>query len=114
MSKVIFSYRKLTALCVVLAITLFQGMSTTRATLSPSPTPTFSNPNLTDEAKVLEGFLSELVLFDKRVVALGKKDSIPRAEFESHRRIADSLKRRLSAVQSALGSVMAKLKAAHQ
>lgn len=113
MSKRRFNYRKMTALCAVLATLLIQVATASIATTSPSPA-AFTEVDLSSEGRALDAFVNDLITYDKRSAELGRKLSLTRAEFDSHLRTADDLKRRVSSVQNALREAIRKLKAAGQ
>jgi len=77
-------------------------------------TPAKPDADLSSEARALDAFVTDLTRLDARTAELGKKASFTRAEFDSLEIVATGLKRRLSEVQSALGAVIRKLKAADQ
>jgi hypothetical protein len=70
--------------------------------------------NLGTESRTLDTYLDDLARLDKKGLELGNKPALSRAEFDAHQRTADDLKRRLSAVQTALRDAITKLKAAGQ
>ena len=114
MRKIGFNYRKMTVLCAVVTIMLAQIVTTSVATTSSAPAPSFVDADLSSESQTLDDFVNDLGEFDKKSVELGRKVSLTRAEFDSHERTANDLKRRLSGIQSALGAAIRKLKAAGQ
>jgi hypothetical protein len=114
MMKTTFSYRKLTVVCAVVIIMLAQIVTTSVATPSSATTPAFVDTDLDTESRTLDTFVDDLGKFDKHGRELGKKASLTAAELDLHERTANDLKRRVSGVQSALGAMVRKLKAAGQ
>jgi hypothetical protein len=114
MKKAKPNYRKLTAICAVLATIFFQSVGSSVA-IAPQPQPPSAALialDLGPENRILDAFVTDLIKLDKGSAVLRKKDSLTSAEFEAHQRAADALKRRLSEVQDALREVIRKLKAA--
>ena len=112
MRKARFSYWKLTALCLVLAIALAQGVSVSSATNSLSPIAAFDEPNLSSEARTIDAFNDDLSNYNKRGVELSKKSTVLNEEFNALERTGNDLKRRVSQLKDATQSIISKLKAA--
>ncbi|HEY0349240.1 MAG TPA: hypothetical protein VGC60_13905 [Pyrinomonadaceae bacterium] len=113
MTKRKFSYSKLTALCVAVAIVTVWGVSMSRATTSSSaPTNVLPDVNIASELGTLDSFGDDLAKFDKRRAQFGKKISVTNTEFNSLNNDHDALKQRLSQVPNAIRSIINKLKAA--
>lgn len=99
--------RKASVICALIATTLAPGSGMPVAATAEPP-----KAELVEDVRVLETFGDDLLQLDKRSGELSKKASLTRAEFESLQNSAEALKRRLSAVQNALRSIIRKLKAA--
>ncbi|MBI3653495.1 MAG: hypothetical protein HY231_20895 [Acidobacteria bacterium] len=96
----------------IAALILFAGFRPLLNSQAASRPP--SDANLISELQALDRLVNELSLFDKKVAELNKQSSLTRAEFETHQRLANSLKNRLSAMQSTLREIIRKLKATGQ
>jgi|GEM_PF-1420473 len=114
MRKASFSFRTLPIICAVIAMLLAQSAKTSVANSSSPLTGAFTDVDLNSEGRVLDTFVNDLANLDKKSAELGKKASLTRAEFDSHQKTADDLKRRLSSIQNTLGQIITKLKAAGQ
>src|SRR5713101_2871641 len=102
MKRARFSYGVLAALGAVLAITLIQGLSSSGATSLRSEKAASADVDISNEARTLDTFLSDLILFDKTASQLNKRDTLTKDEFKSAERTANNLKSRVSGVQNAL------------
>jgi hypothetical protein len=112
MSKPGFNRWTLTAVCAVLAMVAAWNVGTSKSLHSPAPAVS-GDVDLDAEARVLDNFVRDLALFDKRVAESSKKSSLTRAEFDPLKRSGDDLKGRLSEVQNALRDAIRKLKTAN-
>ena len=102
------NYRKLTALCAVVALTLVQSV------FAVSPNFAGDDPDLNSELRTIDSYANDLVAYKRACAQLAKKPSLLSADVEPVQRNADDLKRRLSDVQTAIREVVRKLKAANQ
>jgi len=69
-------------------------------------------PDLGSEIRVLDSYVDDLAAFDNKCALLEKKGSVIRTELDPIQGRADDLRRRVSAVESAIRSAITKLKAA--
>lgn len=112
MMKTSFSYWKLMALAVGLLMTAILTGHVARATRQPSRTN--ADVDLSSELRLLDSYANDLSAFDKNFTVVSKKDSLTKNEFDGLQRSADDLKRRLSGLQTEIGQIVRKLKAAGQ
>ena len=107
---------RLTVMCLV-AAALAVPASTSTATTSVMTSPISSagtalaDAEISSESRLLDAFVTDLGRFDKKTADLARKVSFTSSELEGQQRVADDLKRRLSAVQNALRQIIIKLKA---
>jgi len=106
------NYSKLTALCIVLAMSLVQGVSANKIN-APSPNPS-GEVNLSSEARTIDSFDDDLTAYNKKGFELSKKALLTSDEFGVLDRNGNDLKQRVSQVRAAVESIIGKLKAANR
>lgn len=110
-----FSYLKLAAVVTALAMTLVPSMRTSTAKNAPAPVAnTALGPDLANEERVIAKYFDDLIAYEKQAAEVGKRARLVCADLDSIQRQSDDLKGRLSGVQSAVGEIVKKLKAAHE
>ena len=119
MIKARLTHTRLTVMCLVaaaLAVPAGKSIATTSGMTSPiaSAGTALSDAEISSESRLLDAFVTDLGRFDKKTADLARKVSFTSSELEGQQRVADDLKRRLSAVQNALRQIIIKLKASGQ
>ena len=112
MMKTNFGNWKLTAIAVGLVMTAILTEHPARATRQPSATA--ATVDISSELRALDTYANDLSAFDKTFNGVSRKDSLTRNEFDGLQRNAEDLKRRLSGLQTEIGQIVRKLKAAGQ
>ncbi|HWP43209.1 MAG TPA: hypothetical protein VNO14_08250 [Blastocatellia bacterium] len=103
---------RLNGLRAIAATMILQVAIASAAVTSPSaPIPAL---DLSSEARTLDGFVNDIISYDRKGRELAKRQELTRAEFASYEQASNDLRRRLIGVQSALGQIVTKLKAAGQ
>jgi hypothetical protein len=110
MKKTRHYYPGLTAIAAGLVLVALLTASAARAVRPSSAVPV----DLSSELRSLDSYTNDLASFDKTFRLASKKNSLTRNEVDGLQRNADDLKRRLSGLQSALGQIINKLKAANE
>ena len=112
MMKTNFDNWKLTALAIALVMTAMLTERAARATRQPSAIT--AEVDLSTELRLLDSYTNDLSAFDKNFTVVSKKNSLTRNEFDAVQHNAEDLKRRLSELQTGIGQIIRKLKAADQ
>lgn len=114
MKKVRFGYRKVMALCAVVALTLVQSA----IGFSPARSTTFTvvgdEPNLSNELRALNKYADDFLAYQKECSQLKAKASLLSTDLDPVQRKSDDLKRRVTEVQNVIREVVKKFKAAKQ
>jgi hypothetical protein len=113
MNKARLNWRKLTALGAVLALTLIQSVSMSRATtISPPLKTTSTDVKLDSELRVLDSFFDDWLKVYKQHGVLSKKASVTSTEFNAFKSSSEGLKNRCSQLEGAIRDIIKKLKEA--
>ena len=99
------------SILVATGFTLSAGNS--KATAS-HPSVAVTDPDLSNESRILETYAIDLFKFDKKCAELKRRASASLGEIDPLQRIADDLRGRSSGVQNAVREIVRKLKAANQ
>lgn len=109
MNKAKINWRKLTALCAVLALTLIQGVSMSRASSPPLKT-TSTDVKFNSELRTLDSFFDDWLKLYQQHSVLSKRASVTSTEFNAFKSSSEGLKNRCSDFQQAIRDVIKKLK----
>ena len=105
------SYRRITALCALVAMVVIQSISLGKSGRSSTA---LTDADLTPEKRTLKSFADDLSNVETKCTELGRKTTITQLEFNTARTRADGLRGRVSLIQQAVRSIIDKLKAAGQ
>jgi len=104
------SYLKWPAVIALLAVAIIPSTRTSKATNQPSPV----GVDLATEYRVIAKYGDDLVAYDKQIAELGGRARLVSTDVDPLQTKAEDLKRRLSGVQSSVGQIVRKLKAANE
>jgi len=109
-----FTYLKLAAVVVVLAITLIPSVHQSAATNQPPVATVAAGADLVNEQRVIARYFDDLVAYESECAKLGKRPVLEHIHINPVQAKSDDLKGRLSGVQNAVREIVKKLKAANE
>ena len=114
MSKTRIAWYRFAVISILVATGFTFSAHTSNATASDPALSTFTDTDLSNEARTLETYAIDLFKFDKKCAELKKRPSASIGEIDPLQRIADDLRGRVPVVQNALREIVRKLRAANQ
>jgi hypothetical protein len=110
-----FRYLKLTAVVAVLALALIPSVRPSTATNQPTPVATAApGADIANEERALAKYFDDLVAYRQQTAQLSAKAKLVSTDLDAVQRRSEDLKGRLSGLQSTIGEIVKKLKAAKE